>query len=325
MSRSQRRGRDHRGRARRGPGRRGVHRRRGHRALARRAGGHGVLHHRGPEPAGGRPARRRASGSSWCRSSGATASPGATARRRSPTSGPCSSGPIPARVLRAAQFHEFVAQLVEWGAQGDVTYVPRMRTQLVAARTVAEALADLATASNGAASAGAPILEIAGPREESLVDMASAARRPARRHGADRGGERPGRPGPGGLRDGRPAARARRHPRRPDVRGVARRGGLRPTAQGAQRRPQALERIGDPRQRDRVVGCAAPPSAARRWLRRAGSWPSGSAARPGRRRTPRPRARRRRGRSSSSAASCAPVLTPCAASEGRSGSRSGYR
>src|SRR5881392_2287779 len=57
------------------------------------------------------------------------------------------AGPIPARILRAAQFHEFVAQLVEWGRQGEVTCVPRMRTQLVAARTVAEALADLATAS----------------------------------------------------------------------------------------------------------------------------------------------------------------------------------
>jgi uncharacterized protein YbjT (DUF2867 family) len=89
------------------------------------------------------------------------------------------SGPIPARVLRAAQFHEFVAQLMEWGARGEVTYVPKMRTQLVAARTVAEALADLATTSNGAASAHAPILEIAGPREERLVEMATllAARR----------------------------------------------------------------------------------------------------------------------------------------------------
>jgi uncharacterized protein YbjT (DUF2867 family) len=88
------------------------------------------------------------------------------------------SGPIPARVLRAAQFHEFVAQLMEWGARGDVTYVPRMRTQLVAARTVAEVLADLATASNGAASAP-PILEVAGPREERLFEMATllAARR----------------------------------------------------------------------------------------------------------------------------------------------------
>jgi uncharacterized protein YbjT (DUF2867 family) len=86
------------------------------------------------------------------------------------------SGPIPARVLRAAQFHEFVAQLMEWGARGDATYVPKMRTQLVAARTVAETLADLTTASN---ETQAPILEIAGPREESLVEMATllAARR----------------------------------------------------------------------------------------------------------------------------------------------------
>jgi uncharacterized protein YbjT (DUF2867 family) len=85
------------------------------------------------------------------------------------------AGPIPARVLRAAQFHEFVAQLVDWGRQGDVSYVPRMRTQLVAARTVAEALADLATAPEP----DGPIAEIAGPREESLVEMATllAARR----------------------------------------------------------------------------------------------------------------------------------------------------
>jgi len=92
------------------------------------------------------------------------------------------AGPLPLRILRAAQFHEFVAQLVEWGRQGQVSYLPKMRTQLVAARTVAQALADLATAPEeapAAGSAGAPILEIAGPREESLVDMAIlfAARR----------------------------------------------------------------------------------------------------------------------------------------------------
>jgi uncharacterized protein YbjT (DUF2867 family) len=89
------------------------------------------------------------------------------------------AGPIPARVLRAAQFHEFVAQLMEWGARGDVTYVPRMRTQLVAARTVGEALADLATGPD-AAPADARILEIAGPRVESLVEMATLL---ARRRG----------------------------------------------------------------------------------------------------------------------------------------------
>lgn len=80
-----------------------------------------------------------------------------------------SSGPIPIRVLRAAQFHEFVEQLVQWGTQGEVAYVPRMRTQLVAARTVAEALADLALDPD---SAPGPMLEIAGPCEERLIEMA---------------------------------------------------------------------------------------------------------------------------------------------------------
>jgi uncharacterized protein YbjT (DUF2867 family) len=78
------------------------------------------------------------------------------------------SGPIPARILRAAQFHEFVSQLVDWSTQGDVSRVPEMRTQLVAARTVAEGLIDLATDFDSAAT----ISEIAGPREESLVEVA---------------------------------------------------------------------------------------------------------------------------------------------------------
>ena len=75
-------------------------------------------------------------------------------------------------MLRAAQFHEFVSLLMEWGTQGDVAYVPRMRTQLVAARTVAETLADLATAPEPRPS-GPPFSEVAGPREESLVAMAT--------------------------------------------------------------------------------------------------------------------------------------------------------
>jgi uncharacterized protein YbjT (DUF2867 family) len=92
------------------------------------------------------------------------------------------AGPIPVRILRAAQFHEFVGQLLEWGRQGDVSHLQRMRTQLVAARTVAEALADLATTGSvrGAASTHGKILEIAGPREESLVE---AARRLVARRG----------------------------------------------------------------------------------------------------------------------------------------------
>jgi uncharacterized protein YbjT (DUF2867 family) len=79
------------------------------------------------------------------------------------------SGPIPARALRAAQFHEFVEQLLQWGTQADISHVPEMRTQLVASRTVAEALAELAVDPE---SAPGPTLEVAGPREESLVEMA---------------------------------------------------------------------------------------------------------------------------------------------------------
>ena len=47
------------------------------------------------------------------------------------------AGPIPARILRAAQFHELVEMLMGWGRQGDVVYLPKMRTQIVEARTVA--------------------------------------------------------------------------------------------------------------------------------------------------------------------------------------------
>ena len=85
------------------------------------------------------------------------------------------AGPIPIRVLRAAQFHEMVPQLIQWGTRGDAAYVRKMRIQSVASRTVAQALVDLATDPAWAASPARPTLpfpEIAGPREENLADMA---------------------------------------------------------------------------------------------------------------------------------------------------------
>jgi uncharacterized protein YbjT (DUF2867 family) len=85
------------------------------------------------------------------------------------------AGPIPATIVRAAQFHEFVSQLMEWGRQEGTIYMPKMRTQLVAARTVAETLADIATGCGPApaqGSNGTPVLEIAGPREERLIEVA---------------------------------------------------------------------------------------------------------------------------------------------------------
>jgi uncharacterized protein YbjT (DUF2867 family) len=87
-------------------------------------------------------------------------------------------GPLPVRLLRAAQFHEFVEPLLGWIPQENgVKHVPNMRTQLVAARSVAEALVDLAAEAgetNGA------IPEIAGPRVETLAGMAAVL---AARHG----------------------------------------------------------------------------------------------------------------------------------------------
>ena len=86
------------------------------------------------------------------------------------------AGPVPVRIVRSAQFHELVERMIGWGRQGDVAYVPKMKTQLVAARTAAETIADAATkpsADNG-------IVEVGGPRTEEMVD--AARRLSARRH-----------------------------------------------------------------------------------------------------------------------------------------------
>jgi uncharacterized protein YbjT (DUF2867 family) len=90
-------------------------------------------------------------------------------------------GPVPVRILRATQFHEFVEELMNWSRQGEVSYLWRMRTQLVAARTVAEAVCELATENRPVRATGdGPMWEIAGPREERLAE---AARRLAARNG----------------------------------------------------------------------------------------------------------------------------------------------
>lgn len=81
------------------------------------------------------------------------------------------AGPIPVRIARAVQFFEFVGQLVDWGRQGDVAYVAKMRVQPAAARAVAEVLADLALDPEST-KPGLPPVEIAGPQEENLVDLA---------------------------------------------------------------------------------------------------------------------------------------------------------
>ncbi|MFI1105962.1 SDR family oxidoreductase [Streptomyces melanogenes] len=83
------------------------------------------------------------------------------------------AGPLPVQILRAAQFHEFVELLAGWGRQGDTAYLPVMRTQLVAAAVVAEALVGLAEGpAPEQGTATAPFPEIAGPREERLAKVA---------------------------------------------------------------------------------------------------------------------------------------------------------
>ncbi|XVQ14149.1 SDR family oxidoreductase [Spirillospora sp. CA-255316] len=83
------------------------------------------------------------------------------------------SGPLPARILRAAQFHEFLGQFLDW-QQGDVAYIPTWPSRPVAARTVAEDLVDLATDPDAPAqpAPGTPVPEIAGPRKETLAGAA---------------------------------------------------------------------------------------------------------------------------------------------------------
>jgi uncharacterized protein YbjT (DUF2867 family) len=80
-------------------------------------------------------------------------------------------GPLPVRIVRAAQFHEFVDELVGWTIHDGVAYLPEMRTQLVAARVVAEALADAAEEPE---IEDGRITEVAGPRAERLADAAAA-------------------------------------------------------------------------------------------------------------------------------------------------------
>jgi len=76
------------------------------------------------------------------------------------------NGPLEWSTLRATQFHEFAPQMYASARLGPLHIAPKMRTQPIAAREVAARLVDIA---EGPARGG--YLEIAGPREESLVDM----------------------------------------------------------------------------------------------------------------------------------------------------------
>lgn len=73
---------------------------------------------------------------------------------------------VPWTTLRATQFHEFAGQIHATAKAGPIHLAPRMRTQPIAAREVAVRLVTLAEEPPRAG-----YVELAGPREESLVDM----------------------------------------------------------------------------------------------------------------------------------------------------------
>lgn len=87
------------------------------------------------------------------------------------------AGPVPWTILRAARFHEFAGQVLAQ-VPGPIAIVPNMRSQPIAVSEVAVHLIGLAT---GEPQQMAP--ELAGPRVESVVDM---ARQLIRRRGQHR-------------------------------------------------------------------------------------------------------------------------------------------
>lgn len=113
-------------------------------------------------------------------------------------------GAVPWTILRVTQFHEFAGQILA-NLPGPLAVVPSARVQPIAVREVAGALTDLVLA---APQGVAP--DLAGPREESLVDMArrlmaagGARRRPVLPvhvpGGMSNGGLLPAGPGPRGT------------------------------------------------------------------------------------------------------------------------------
>jgi hypothetical protein len=102
------------------------------------------------------------------------------------------AGSVPVSVLRATQFHEFVGQIRDqWGVQDGVWWVPDWQVQPVAIAAMARVLAGLALAEEPPA-----LSEVAGPRQERLVDMAV-------RLAAHRGDDVPVEPVPDDTPDGR--------------------------------------------------------------------------------------------------------------------------
>jgi uncharacterized protein YbjT (DUF2867 family) len=76
------------------------------------------------------------------------------------------TGPIPATIVRATQFHDFGAQVASWTRDGDTATIPPLLVQPIA---VADLAAILVEAASGTGEG--KVIEVAGPQTEDLVDM----------------------------------------------------------------------------------------------------------------------------------------------------------
>jgi uncharacterized protein YbjT (DUF2867 family) len=76
------------------------------------------------------------------------------------------AGTVPWTILRATQFHEFAGQIRARSSFGPVSIVPKMVSQPIAAREVAERLIDLAERSPAGR-----VADLGGPREERMAEM----------------------------------------------------------------------------------------------------------------------------------------------------------
>jgi uncharacterized protein YbjT (DUF2867 family) len=77
------------------------------------------------------------------------------------------AGPVPATILRAAQFHDFAAMVVGWTRRADEAQIAPLLLQPVAVADVADVLVELA-----AGPAQGRAADLAGPEPQDMVDMA---------------------------------------------------------------------------------------------------------------------------------------------------------
>lgn len=76
------------------------------------------------------------------------------------------AGTVPWTILRATQFHEFAGQIRARSSFGPVSIIPKMVSQPIAAREVAERLIDLAERTPAGR-----VADLGGPREERMAEM----------------------------------------------------------------------------------------------------------------------------------------------------------